>query len=428
MQYLYTDTIFLAKAKNKDMNTLILTGSFRRPESDLRWSMASGSSHSLQLNGGVAWQSNGGPYKGHPARALPFTLEVPVPKDQGKLIRIHLAGIFALWANEETDPSGSRGASIQLFNQDEFVHRLDLISGRHYGNTQEFPSGCRLNGDGTSLEMVDIIEIEGTRHRVDVLTIDVRDPVEATNLVFRDLGTQASFVLFDVLFEFGGKKQCPFKSRSKGVSLTELVSIIRLGDRIQFSKAIEQLDAGIRRTGEDLDEARGLALTFLAVISAALLELDAPRGIHRFQLEAARKLDVLNSVDEIANETHNLIHQITRHMIPDQSTTGHPIVDKAVNFVERYFARDISDEEVSNHLGLSTSHFRFLFKQTVGQPFHKYVIALRLERARQMLIKTDVPIHEVAYSVGFNTPVHFSRAFAKRFSMSPSAMRSSKVL
>jgi AraC-like DNA-binding protein len=408
------------------MNTLILAGNFQRPDSTLKWAMPRTGTHSFQLNGGAGWQSYGGPHKGHPARAYPYTLEIPVPQNEGKLVRVHLAGVFALWSEPQYEALGTRGASVSLTKNGDMIYRLDLVSGRHYSSPTEFPSGCRLNGDGSSLEMIDIIEINGTRNRVDLLTIDISEPIEPDRFVFRDLGTMASFVLFDVLFEFGGKKTCPFKHKTTGISLSELVSIIRIGDRVQFSHAIDQLEQEMKKTDGDLDEARGLALTFLAVTSAALLELDAPRGLHRFQLEAARKLDVLNSIEDIIHETKKLIQQITGHMIPSGSSTGHPLVDHALTYVDRNFAREMDDRHVSDHIGLSTSHFRFLFKQTVGVPFHKYLIALRLERARQMLLQTEIPVQEVAESVGFKTLVHFSRAFTKKFSVSPTTMRKSK--
>jgi transcriptional regulator GlxA family with amidase domain len=48
---------------------------------------------------------------------------------------------------------------------------------------------------------------------------------------------------------------------------------------------------------------------------------------------------------------------------------------------------------------------------------------MRLERAREMLLQTEIPVTEVAEAVGFVNPAHFSRAFNKRFGIAPSALR-----
>jgi AraC family transcriptional regulator len=69
---------------------------------------------------------------------------------------------------------------------------------------------------------------------------------------------------------------------------------------------------------------------------------------------------------------------------------------------------------------MSTSHFRYLFKQSVGQPFHKYLVATRLEKARMMLEQGQGSVSEIGIAVGFSSLATFSRAFAQRFGMSPS--------
>ncbi len=53
----------------------------------------------------------------------------------------------------------------------------------------------------------------------------------------------------------------------------------------------------------------------------------------------------------------------------------------------------------------------------------EYIKRVRLERSRQMLATTDVPVYAVAESVGFINPFHFSRAFKEASGMSPSHYR-----
>jgi two-component system response regulator YesN len=100
------------------------------------------------------------------------------------------------------------------------------------------------------------------------------------------------------------------------------------------------------------------------------------------------------------------------------------LMDRALSYIDRNFAKPISDAVIAEHVGLSTSHFRFLFKQATGQPFHKYLIAARLERAHQMLLTLDATsVGAVAKAVGFVGLSHFSRAFTQRFSVSPANVR-----
>jgi len=93
--------------------------------------------------------------------------------------------------------------------------------------------------------------------------------------------------------------------------------------------------------------------------------------------------------------------------------------------VERNYAKNLTDASVAATLGLSTSHFRFLFKESTGQPFHKFLVSLRLEKARQMLVEQEIAVSAVAKAVGFAGLSHFSRAFAQRFQVSPTSIRRS---
>ena len=101
-----------------------------------------------------AWQSNGGPTRGHPARSLPFSFEAKVPERQGKLYRVHMIGIFALHGDSQSEALGTLGATVQLLAGDgETVQRYDLINGRHYGDPTH-KTLARVVGDGTSVENV----------------------------------------------------------------------------------------------------------------------------------------------------------------------------------------------------------------------------------------------------------------------------------
>jgi AraC-like DNA-binding protein len=376
------------------------------------------------LSDAPAWQSNGGPTRGHPARSYPFSLEASIPEELGILRRIHLVGVFALFADRSTEAIGTLGASVQLLSDREVVVRLDLVNGRHYLDAHNLESQQMLLGDGTSLETLGISPIDGQDARVDVLTIDVPDGALANGFRFRDLGSPASFVVFDIYFEYESGAGCPFGSRTGGVSLSEIGAIIRVGDRVRFQKAVSTLEEALLDTS-DLDEARGQALTFLAVVTAATLEVGGSRAMHREQLEAARELDRMEDIKSIVECVRARVDAISGFLFSEMSSPSGHLVDRALSIVDRNFAKDITDATLADQLGLSTSHFRFLFRQATGQPFHKYLIALRLEKARRLLLEGEMPVGEVARAVGFSGLSHFSRAFAQRFQISPTNVRRS---
>lgn len=403
---------------SRSPRTYLYPGTFTRPEEGPRFGREA--SPELPLTGGIGWQSNGGANRGHPARSLPFTLETPLPG--GSLVRLHILGVFALHADRKSEDAGTLGGVLQLSNGRDIVFRQELVNGRHYGDGRDLTPVTRINGDGTSLETLGICEIAGAPARVDMLTIDIPSGLLCNSFCLKDLGSPASFVIFDVLLEAAGDSGCPFHSKSGGVALGEIASLVRVGDRVKFLRALEQLERSLPQA-TDLDEARGQALTFLAMVTAATLEMGGSRSMHRIQLEAARELDRLEDPIDIAAATRKYVELAAAPLFKDVQSPSSHLVDRALALVERHFAKNLTDSAVADQLGLSTSHFRHLFREATGQPFHKYLVALRLEKARRLLVEEEMAVSAVAKAVGFTGLSHFSRAFTQRFSVSPTHIR-----
>ena len=364
------------------------------------------------------WQSNGGSQRGLPERSYPFSLDISVPSGFGPLRKLHFLGIFAIHSNPKLESTGTLGATIQLNEGRTIVQRLELVNGRHYIDSLLGDARMVGFGDGTSVETVG----RWHEHRLDLLTIQINRETNAQTIKFKDLGSPASFSLFDLFFEFDAPSGCPFHSHGGGVTLSELPSIVRLGDRVRLHSALEQLTSSLHRA-DDLDESRGLALTFLAMVTAATLELGGSRSMHRIQLETARELDRLDSVDSILELTRARVYEVAEFLNQGSESPTERLMNRALAIVDRNYATNLSDARISEQLGLSTSHFRFLFRQATGHPFHKYLIAVRLEKARQMLTANELPVSLVAKAVGFSGLSHFSRAFTQRFDVTPSDIR-----
>lgn len=401
--------------------TTLVAANFERPSFGPVWQTEDETWKAVST-GLPGWQSNGGSTRGHPAKSLPFALRISVPDHGGQLIRIHVIGVFALFADRESEAPGTLGATLQIRLSDQGVAaRFDLINGRHYLASTRFDVGSRVIGDGSSVESLGECVIEGEPQRVDILSLDVPIGTRPRFLHFQDLGSPASFILFDVVFEFEEVER-RYKHRSHGaLHLPDLSLSIRVGDRLKLVRSLERMDSVIDEA-EDLDEARSIALLVLAVAAAAVIEAGT-RMPPAFLLDAARELESLQSRSQIKTVTRNRMGAIAMGLLAPSETPSDRLVDRALAIVERHFAKDLTDAMVAAQLGLSTSHFRFLFKQATGHPFHKYLVALRLERARQMLIEQEVPISQVATAVGFTGLSHFSRAFTQRFSASPSHIR-----
>jgi AraC family transcriptional regulator len=94
-----------------------------------------------------------------------------------------------------------------------------------------------------------------------------------------------------------------------------------------------------------------------------------------------------------------------------------------LDLIESDLSEDLSLKVLANAAGLSEYHFLRLFKQSTGLTPHQYVISQRIERAKELLQKTQMTITEIAYLLGFSTPAHFTHHFRRKTGITPREMR-----
>jgi AraC-like DNA-binding protein len=77
---------------------------------------------------------------------------------------------------------------------------------------------------------------------------------------------------------------------------------------------------------------------------------------------------------------------------------------------------------------LSTSHFTRAFKVSTGVPPHRWLLEMRVESARELLMKSKAPLAEIAYRYGFADQSHMSRVFGRAMGLSPGAWRREHIV
>lgn len=98
-------------------------------------------------------------------------------------------------------------------------------------------------------------------------------------------------------------------------------------------------------------------------------------------------------------------------------------MDKAMLYLNKHYNEDISIEEFSSSLGMSTSWFIRNFKQYVGSTPMQYLLSIRIVNAENLLENTDYNLTEISRIIGYDNPLYFSRIFKKQKGLSPSEYR-----
>ena len=98
-------------------------------------------------------------------------------------------------------------------------------------------------------------------------------------------------------------------------------------------------------------------------------------------------------------------------------------IKKAVDYIRRHYAEEITLRSLSEHLQLSENHLSRLFTKETGESFISFLTRLRIQKAKELLRQTELPIGEISEAIGYANQEHFSRVFKKLAGVSPSAYR-----
>lgn len=100
------------------------------------------------------------------------------------------------------------------------------------------------------------------------------------------------------------------------------------------------------------------------------------------------------------------------------------IVEKSKAYIDRNFAqKGLTLHEVAQKNHVSPNYLSYLFKKDTGYNLWEYVIKLRMEESRKLILHTDLRRYEISERVGYESPEHFSKIFKKYYGMSPSELK-----
>ena len=116
-----------------------------------------------------------------------------------------------------------------------------------------------------------------------------------------------------------------------------------------------------------------------------------------------------------------------RHSLPARIGARHPGLVKAVLLMEENLEEPLSPGDLAKAVGISVRQLERLFRYYLACPPKQYYLQLRLQKARQLLLRTDMRVIEVAIACGFSSPSHFSKCYRDFFAChAPSRKRSDK--
>ncbi|QIE57670.1 GlxA family transcriptional regulator [Pikeienuella piscinae] len=108
-----------------------------------------------------------------------------------------------------------------------------------------------------------------------------------------------------------------------------------------------------------------------------------------------------------------------RLSVPARMGVRHPKLTTVIHRMEENIEEPISPVVLAAEVGMSTRQLERLFRRYLNRSPKRYYMELRLQRARNLLLQTDMSVINVALASGFTSPSHFSKCYRAHFDRTP---------
>lgn len=143
--------------------------------------------------------------------------------------------------------------------------------------------------------------------------------------------------------------------------------------------------------------------------------------------EGAIRGDIISSFGN-SSDIVDYIYLLIEKILQIEKTTFlgiKQLVHETERYIKAHFYEEISLNVIAEKNHVDLKHLSKVFKSIAGLPFSDYLMEIRLKRARELLVTTDMEIQEIAKSVGYSDHQYFHRLFKKKMSVTPNQFRMS---
>lgn len=108
-----------------------------------------------------------------------------------------------------------------------------------------------------------------------------------------------------------------------------------------------------------------------------------------------------------------------RLSVPTRIGVRHPKLSMVIQMMETNIEEPISPSLLAKEVGMSTRQLERLFRRYLNRSPKRYYMELRLQKARNLLMQTDMSVINVALACGFASPSHFSKCYRAHYETTP---------
>ncbi|CAG7628874.1 helix-turn-helix domain-containing protein [Paenibacillus allorhizosphaerae] len=198
------------------------------------------------------------------------------------------------------------------------------------------------------------------------------------------------------------------------------------GNLVDSRKLLAEIAAELSRTPIRPQTAMGLFAYMLGELDYMLQQTgcDIQEAIG---IDFYGKLHDLRTLPELERWlAGDLFPAVKAHLERESVSKQAKTVSEVIRYVQEHISEEMSLQKAADRFGLSVSYLSKLFKDESGFNFSEYVLELRMNKAREWLEHTDLPIKHIAERSGYASVQNFNRVFKRRYNLPPGEYRREK--
>lgn len=187
-----------------------------------------------------------------------------------------------------------------------------------------------------------------------------------------------------------------------------------------LDQAADELIQAVR----DTPGVRGWEVLELAA-GAGRLFLQRPEieGREQLQLRFESDCDRCGRWEQLFQHLKRMQREQVQAILERRRSDAIRPVREAKQYIQKHYSQPITLEDVCDMVGFTPSYFSALFKKETGEGFAKYLTRVRMERAKELLQRTNLPVAEICVQVGYSDVKHFTQNFKRETNLNPGQYR-----
>ena len=212
------------------------------------------------------------------------------------------------------------------------------------------------------------------------------------------------------------------------VRYSDINAMVRLGQRTELEAYFRQFHRDMAELAtRDLGLAKSRLIALITALVTSILEIGAAPETERRIADAAELISGAERPEKLIALAKSFTEHLNVCAKPHSNRFAVELIERCKQAISSRYREPLTDEFMAEQVHLSRSHFRYLFKEITGIPFKRYLSAVRINAARELLEETNLSVKEICAEVGYADTSSFYRAYRNYFGVRPTAHRKASI-